>query len=53
MVTLLAMVTVFRVDGAMVRLLVTGPKGRGFKPGPGDGFPMATESSEHLLSYGK
>jgi hypothetical protein len=30
-----------RLDGVVVSVLATGPKGRGFKPGRGDGFLRA------------
>jgi hypothetical protein len=33
----------FRLGGVVVNVLVTGPKGYGFKPGRGDGFLRATK----------
>jgi hypothetical protein len=37
----------------VVSVLATGPKGRGFKPGRGDGFLRAIKSAAHLPSDGK
>jgi hypothetical protein len=36
----------------VVRVLATGPKGRGFKPDRGDGF-LRAKSAAHLPSEGK
>jgi hypothetical protein len=36
----------------VVRVLATGPMGRGLKPGLGDGFLRAIKSTAHLPSDG-
>jgi hypothetical protein len=43
---------VSRLGGVVVRVLATGPKGRGFKLGRRDGFLKAIKSAKHLPSDG-
>jgi hypothetical protein len=42
-----------RLGGAVVSALATGPKGREFKPGKGDGFLRVIKSAALLPSDGK
>jgi hypothetical protein len=42
-----------RLGDVVVSVLASGPKGRGFKPGRGDGFLRAIKSAVHLTSDGK
>jgi hypothetical protein len=37
-----------RLGGVVVSVLATGPNGRGFGPGQGDGFLRAIKSAAHL-----
>jgi hypothetical protein len=45
--------TARRLGGVVVSVLATGSKGRGYKPGWGDGFLRAVKSAAHLHSHGK
>jgi hypothetical protein len=47
------MATVSRLGVVVISVLVTGPKGRVFKPGRGNGFFRAIKSAAHLPSDGK
>jgi hypothetical protein len=52
-VALCSQVETDRLGGVVVSVLATGPKGRRFKPGQGDGFLRVIKSAVHLPLDGK
>jgi hypothetical protein len=42
-----------RFGGVVISVLATGPKGRSFEPGQGDGFLKAIKFRSAVSSYGK